>query len=609
MRRKAVAADSTGDSDTAADDPAYEDSSGFLVRLVSRILFSNGSDLLSRLLRTTTRRLPTPPTALLASPPLTTQPSLLSGFALSLHPPSATAKADRLEIEENESNSDKGEEEEEEGGLAISAREFDVLLARVPGDMRRTCLLERRAEYGEMLRRLEHARGRAVARLERVDARIMRLVEERIEVDRRLERLGSEDQGEIREEQEEEERETEGREEEAGIEDTDGSADAGWTEEADEQPRLRLERALVGHYGAVTALASDAALGLVASGSVDTHVRVWDTTTTASSSSSACLYTIAGHTDAVRAVQFYERFLLTASSDSRVRMWDLSLLDSVQPQASDLRMQPQYLPGSPLRQEEEEGREPGRWVMTEQSTTPPVTPTICRGLLPLELCCETAFVGHGDAVTCMQTAEGGTLVTGSADRTVREWDLATGAVRQTIDLTWATRSAARSTVRVDLAPQRGTERGDGGFVGALQVYGHALATGTSDGALRLWDLRTAQPHRQMFGHQGPVTSLRFDEHSVVTGGMDGRLVVWDLRMGAVRQSVGFEGPVTCVQMGSTPGECWVAASDPAVHRYWAKSMQQVAYAAGGAADVTRVHVRDTGIVTGDADGAVRVWRI
>ncbi|KAJ2393034.1 Mitochondrial fission protein, partial [Coemansia sp. RSA 2603] len=515
MRRKAVAAEGTGSSSDTEEDALYGDSSGFLVRMVSRILLGSSNGLLTRLLRSNRGIAPPrPPAHLLTTPALTTQPSLLSGFALALH---------HHNNDDKYTTADEENEKEQEGeGLAMSADEFNALLNRVQGDMRRTLLLERHVELGEALGRLEDERRKAVERLARVDGRIARIAKEQHMVDRQLAQFDAED--------EEEEEEVQG-EQVAEVEDvsSEGSADA-W--EPEDQPRLRLERTLCGHYGAITALAHDPVLGLVASGSVDTHVRVWDT---------KCLYTIAGHTDTVRAVQFYDRFLLTASNDSRVRMWDLALLDSVQPQASDRHMLPQYFPANRSK-----GEEVGRWELTEQSTTPPVTPTICRALAPLELCCETAFVGHSDAVTCMQT-EGGLLVTGSADRTVREWDVATGAVRQTIDLAWSARSS-HTIDRLDMP--RGTQLGDGGHIGALQVCGPALATGTADGALRLWDLRTAQRHRQMFAHTAPITSLQFDEQTVVTGSLDGLAVVWDLRMGTVRQKVRFERPVTCVQLGT-----------------------------------------------------------
>ncbi|KAI9502110.1 WD40-repeat-containing domain protein, partial [Coemansia spiralis] len=270
-----------------------------------------------------------------------------------------------------------------------------------------------------------------------------------------------------------------------------------------------------GHYGGITAIDCDPAMGLLASGSLDTQVRVWDIETT------ACKYTITSHNDIIRGVQFYDRFLLTASNDSRIRMWDLSMLESVCPQPATMEMQKEYIPSSRV--------------------------------LPIDLCCENTFIGHADAVTCFQASADGTLISGSADKTVREWDLTTGTLRQTIDITWAISDTQTKRLSGNLksfeAYKRGTEFGDGGFIGALQFYEFALATGTADGFLRLWDLRTTQAHRQMHGHSEPITSLHFDDRSVVTGSLDGTVLLWDLRTGRILQTLAFEsGIVTSAQL-------------------------------------------------------------
>ena len=58
------------------------------------------------------------------------------------------------------------------------------------------------------------------------------------------------------------------------------------------------------------------------------------------------------------------------------------------------------------------------------------------------------------------------------------------------------------------------------FVGAVQFWGYALVSGSGDGAVRMWDMRTGQAHRTLVGHTAPVTCLQFDELHVVTGGLD-----------------------------------------------------------------------------------------
>jgi len=58
------------------------------------------------------------------------------------------------------------------------------------------------------------------------------------------------------------------------------------------------------------------------------------------------------------------------------------------------------------------------------------------------------------------------------------------------------------------------------FIGAVQSWEYALVSGSGDGAVRMWDMRTGQAHRTLLGHTGPVTCLQFDEIHVVSGSLD-----------------------------------------------------------------------------------------
>ncbi|KAJ1663391.1 Mitochondrial fission protein [Coemansia sp. RSA 1646] len=555
--------------------------------------------------------------------------------------------------------------------MLLSSEKFDSLVEDTPQELRSRVLNERTNEYGEYLKRLEHARNVLVQKLEDMDSRIMQAVEERRVIE---ERLSLELQKDKRMRSRSATTNTRSRSQsqtrselslrkgklanaatipKATIEDVsdegDGAADDGVYYAQSDTPRLRkLLSVYKGHYAGITAIDCDLVMGILASGSLDTQVRVWDMETT------ECKHVISSHNDVIRGVQFYERFLLTASNDSRIRMWDLSMLESVRPRPSTKVMQREYISASSKIGKDDEYDDESRpdspdAIMSLQSTTPAVTPTICRHISPVELCCENTFVGHTDAVTCFQAATGGTMISGSADKTVREWDLTTGALRQTIDITWAIKdtqsskaSAANMAASLSSSQRRnspwamrGTELGDGGFVGALQFYDFALATGTADGFLRLWDLRTAQAHRQMHGHSEPITSLHFDDRSVITGSLDGTVLIWELRTGRVLQSLSFDsGLVSSVKLSPSMNnrssksysmEFWAAARDNLLHHYIASSMQQSSYASdhgylnprdsncgnmAGYSGISRIDLPDNeSLLCGDDEGVVKLWSI
>lgn len=65
------------------------------------------------------------------------------------------------------------------------------------------------------------------------------------------------------------------------------------------------------------------------------------------------------------------------------------------------------------------------------------------------------------------------------------------------------------------------------FIGAVQSWEYALVSGSGDGAVRMWDMRTGQAHRTLLGHTSPVTCLQFDEIHVVSGSLDKSVRVRD----------------------------------------------------------------------------------
>ena len=132
-------------------------------------------------------------------------------------------------------------------------------------------------------------------------------------------------------------------------------------------------------------------------------------------------------------------------------------------------------------------------------------------------------------------------MTGASDKTLRQWDLATGQCVMTMDILWAISHPPTTAPAGHLAafPVAGTfavptpPYADGSwelyqdFIGAVQSWEYALVSGSGDGAVRMWDMRTGQAHRTLLGHTGPVTCLQFDEIHVVSGSLDKSVRVRD----------------------------------------------------------------------------------
>lgn len=240
----------------------------------------------------------------------------------------------------------------------------------------------------------------------------------------------------------------------------------------------------------------DSPFGTMVSSAMDDTVRVFDL------NAGRCIGMLEGHTASVRTLQVEDNFLATGSMDASIRLWDLS--------------KAHYNPhGAQIDEDDEEG------MAFENSSDHPVDPPAGS----MDDCPLYTLQAHLDEVTALHFRKN-VLVSGSADKTLRQWDLERGRCVQTLDVMWA---ATQASVSAPEGMWRTNPSSRGGplsasyqadFVGALQVFESALACGTADGFVRLWDLRSGQVHRNLVGHTGPVTCLQFDDVHLVTGSMD-----------------------------------------------------------------------------------------
>ena len=251
------------------------------------------------------------------------------------------------------------------------------------------------------------------------------------------------------------------------------------------------------HNDMITALDFDAPFGTMVTAALDDTVRVWDL------NQGRCLGLLEGHRASVRCLQVEDNIVATGSIDASIRLWDLSKADYLQ----------QDQPVEKLTDGEEEDDS-----VLEDSELGSHFPAPSSSM---EDCPLFALEAHIGEVTALHF-KGDTLVSGSADKTLRQWDLVKGRCVQTLDVLWAAAQASATGTTSD-GQWRSTGRlpdASADFVGALQCFDAALACGTADGMVRLWDLRSGQVHRSLVGHTGPVTCLQFDDVHLVTGSLD-----------------------------------------------------------------------------------------
>lgn len=217
--------------------------------------------------------------------------------------------------------------------------------------------------------------------------------------------------------------------------------------------------------------------------------------------------------------------------------------------------------------------------------------------------CMYTFESHTDEITALSMDQG-SLVSGSRDKTIKQWDLKTGKCLQSIDIGFASRGYSKNSFDLNLYnPIEPTT------IGTLQCYDAALATGTKDGRVRLWDLRIGKVIRTLNGHTDAISSLKFDTTSLVTGSFDKTAKLWDLRTGTTIDSYSCDSPVLSVDFDEkkivvAPGEGNVKVIDRTTGEHWN---------CGNINDTTN-HIstskyKDNYMIEGHTNGDINVWSV
>ena len=253
---------------------------------------------------------------------------------------------------------------------------------------------------------------------------------------------------------------------------------------------------LHGHPDIVTSVAMSPDGGILATGSGDGSIVLWDAARREPRGEP-----LKGHTSPVTSIAFSPdgKTLVSGSQDKTIMLWDLA---SGKPKAGPL-------------------------------------------------------TGHGDWVTSVAFSPSDhTLATGSYDQTVILWDLDTGrpigqplaghtdwvlSVAFSPDGRTLASGSRDTTIRLwDVASRRGRGeplQGHTGWVQSLAFRpdGQVLASASRDGTVRLWAMDSGEPlNLPLAGHDGPVTAVVFDPvgQRLASAGHDGLVRLWDGATGA-----------------------------------------------------------------------------
>ncbi|KIY67692.1 WD40 repeat-like protein [Cylindrobasidium torrendii FP15055 ss-10] len=210
-------------------------------------------------------------------------------------------------------------------------------------------------------------------------------------------------------------------------------------------------------------------------------------------------------------------------------------------------------------------------------------------------CTVAELKGHTDGVMCVQYSDEvhpsfGVLISGSYDRTVRVWNMNTGA--QLHCLTGHTRA-----------------------VRALQFDDVKLITGGMDGTLKVWDWRRGEFIRTLPAHPQGVVSLHFRGNILASGGVEGLVKVWSTEAGGYTFTLaGHTDWVNAVQLdGDGAGEetrrLFSGSDDGTIREWCLRDRTCTRILQGHVAQVQSIRLREGILITGSLDNTIKEWDV
>jgi serine/threonine protein kinase len=200
--------------------------------------------------------------------------------------------------------------------------------------------------------------------------------------------------------------------------------------------------------------------------------------------------------------------------------------------------------------------------------------------------------GHASDVNSVAfSPDGATLASGSDDKTIKLWNLATGEKIHTLN-------------------------GHNQWIWAIAFSpdGKILASGSADKTVKLWDVATGKAIRTLAGHTQGITSVAFspDGQTLASSSLDQKIKLWNVTTGKeIRTLAGHTQAVATVAF-SPDGKTLASGSwDQKIKLWNVKTGKEIRTLVGHSEFVLSVAFSPDGInlVSSGRDKTIRLWNL
>ncbi|MBD2181436.1 trypsin-like peptidase domain-containing protein [Planktothrix sp. FACHB-1355] len=248
---------------------------------------------------------------------------------------------------------------------------------------------------------------------------------------------------------------------------------------------------IAGHSNAISSVAISQDGTILASGSMDNTIKIWNRSTGKE------LRTLTGHTNYINSIAISpdSKILASGANDGTVKIWNLAngrLINSLTGDKNYVRSVAISPDGTTLASGSANDANIKIWNLQ--------TGKLLRTL-----------TGHRNYVNAVDfSADGKSLASGSTDLTINIWNPNTGELQQTL-------------------------KGHTNWIASVAIgsFGQIIASGGADNTIKIWNVKTGEMLYNLQAHSGVVRAVAIDPnaHILASGSDDGTIKIWNLHNG------------------------------------------------------------------------------